>query len=343
MAINSTLEALENSQRIETEKEALLVAEKRLLEMIANAEPLSDLLEFLAALIEDQSIGSISSVLLLDEDRKTLHHGAAPSLPKDYVTAVDGLPIGPNAGSCGTAAFFAKRVIVSDIATDPLWVDYRDLALRHGLRACWSVPVLSAKGSVLGTTAIYYGEPRTPSLPELDLIERAAHLAGIAMERKQAEQTLIHNALHDTLTNLPNRALFLDRLQHEFNRAKRHPRYQFAVLFIDIDGFKMVNDSLGHAVGDALIIQVGMRLSRFLRHDDTIARSDARFTDDSLARLGGDEFTVLLEEIKDSSDAIRTAQRIQNALAAPYLLDGHEVFTSASIGIASEFFITDHS
>ena len=334
VAINSTLEALENSQRIETEKEALLVAEKRLLEMIANAEPLSDLLEFLAALIEDQSIGSISSVLLLDEDRKTLHHGAAPSLPKDYVTAVDGLPIGPNAGSCGTAAFFAKRVIVSDIATDPLWVDYRDLALRHGLRACWSVPVLSAKGSVLGTTAVYYGEPRTPSLPELDLIERAAHLAGIAIERKQAEQTLIHNALHDTLTNLPNRALFLDRLQHEFNRAKRHPRYQFAVLFIDIDGFKMVNDSLGHAVGDALIIQVGMRLSRFLRHDDTIARSDVRFTDDSLARLGGDEFTVLLEELKDSSDAIRTAHRIQNALAAPYLLDGHEVFTSASIGIA---------
>ena len=334
VAINNTLEALEKSQTIENEKEALLVGEKRLLEMIANAEPLSDVLEFLSALIEDQSRGSLCSVLLLDGDGKTLRHGAAPSLPKDYISAIDGAIIGPSVGSCGTAAFTAKRVVVSDITTDPLWNDYRELALSHGLRACWSVPILSTKGLVLGTTAVYYHEPRTPGISELDLIQRAAHLAGIAIERKLAEQTLIHNALHDALTNLPNRVLFLDRLQHEFSRAKRHPEYQFAVLFLDIDGFKTVNDSLGHAAGDDLIVQVGKRLTRFLRHDDTIARSDAKPADDTLARLGGDEFTVLLEDIKDSSDAIRTAQRIQNALAAPHLLDGHEVFTSVSIGIA---------
>ena len=161
----------------------------------------------------------------------------------------------------------------------------------------------------MGTTAVYYREPRTPGISELDLIERAAHLAGIAIERKQAEQMLIHNALHDALTNLPNRVLLLDRLQHEFSRAKRHPEYQFAVLFIDIDGFKTVNDSLGHAAGDELIVQVANRLTRFLRHDDTIARSEAKPTDDTLARFGGDEFTVLLEDIKDSSDAIRAAQR----------------------------------
>jgi diguanylate cyclase (GGDEF)-like protein len=202
------------------------------------------------------------------------------------------------------------------------------------LRACWSVPILSTKGTVLGTTAVYYRQSRAPGNFELDLIERAAHLAGIAIERNLAEQTLIHSALHDALTNLPNRVLFLDRLLHEFARAKRHPEYQFAVLFIDIDGFKMVNDSLGHAVGDDLIVEVGKRLTRFLRHDDTISRSDAKPTDDTLARIGGDEFTVLLEDIKDSSDAIRAAQRIQNALIAPHILNGHEVFTSASIGIA---------
>jgi diguanylate cyclase (GGDEF)-like protein len=123
-------------------------------------------------------------------------------------------------------------------------------------------------------------------------------------------------------------------LQHEFTRAKRHPEYQFAVLFIDIDGFKTVNDSLGHATGDQLIIEVGNRLKRFLRHDDTIARPALRSIDDTLARFGGDEFTVLLEDIKNASDAIRTAQRIQNALSAPQNLNGHDVFTSVSIGIA---------
>ena len=332
-AINRTLEALEKSQSEQQEKEALLVGEKRLLEMIAKAEPLSDLLDFLTRLIESQSKGSFCSVLLLDGDRKTLRHGAAPSLPLAYTNAIDGVSIGPTVGSCGTAAYTGKPVIVSDIGSDPLWKDYRELASGHDLRACWSVPIFSTKGAVLGTTAVYYRAPRTPSTPELDLIERVAHLAGIAIERKQSHETLIHNALHDALTNLPNRALFLDRLQHEFIRAKRHPEYKFAVLFIDIDGFKMVNDSLGHAVGDDLIIQVSKKLARFLRHDDMISRPD-KSGDDTLARLGGDEFTVLLEDLKDPSDAIRAAQRIQNALTAPHMLNGHEVFTSVSIGIA---------
>jgi diguanylate cyclase (GGDEF)-like protein len=333
-AINRTLEALEKSQDEQQEKEALLVGEKRLLEMIAKAEPLSDVLDFLARLIESQSKGSLCSVLLLDGDRKTLRHGAAPSLPQAYTNAIDGATIGPSTGSCGTAAYTGKSVIVTDVYSDPLWKDYRELASNHGLRACWSIPIFSTKGAVLGTTAVYYREPRTPSTLELDLIERVAHLAGIAIERKQSDETLMHNALHDTLTNLPNRALFVDRLKHEFIRAKRHPEYKFAILFIDIDGFKMVNDSLGHSVGDDLIIQVGKKLTRFLRHDDMISRPDDKSGDDTLARLGGDEFTVLLEDLKDPSDAIRAAQRIQNALTAPHMLNGHEIFTSVSIGIA---------
>ncbi len=332
VAINRALEALEMSRELHTVKQALLVGEKRLLEMIAKAEPLSDVLDFLARLIESQSRGSLCSVLFLDQ--KTLRHVAAPSLPQAYTSAIDGVTIGPGVGSCGTAAYTGQPVVVSDIAADPLWRDYRELALSHNLHACWSVPIFSTKGEVMGTTAVYYRERRAPDTPELDLIERAAHLAGIAIERKHAEQKLMHNALHDALTNLPNRALFRDRLQHEFNRAKRHPEYRFAVLFIDIDDFKVVNDSLGHAVGDDLIVQVGERLACFLRHDDTISRSDTTRSDDTLARLGGDEFTVLLEDIKDPSDAIRAAQRIQKAITAPHTLKGQEVFTSVSIGIA---------
>src|SRR6185312_4352783 len=159
-------------------------------------------------------------------------------------------------------------------------------------------------------------------------------------ERKWAEDQLAHNALHDALTNLPNRTLFLDRVQHSLTLSQRHPRYQFAVLFIDIDQFKRFNDSLGHSAGDELLVQIGKRLSASLRGIDTVSRSglpeeSAMLTSEAgLARLGGDEFTVLLEDIRDSSDAIRVAERIQERLALAFRVSSQEVITSASIGIA---------
>src|SRR5260370_10848648 len=119
-----------------------------------------------------------------------LRHGAAPSLPLTYTKAIDGAVIGPSVGSCGTAAYRAKPVIVSDIATDPLWADFRDLALAHGLRACWSTAILSSAGKVLGTFAVYYREPHFPDQQELTVIERITHLASIAIARKQAEEAL---------------------------------------------------------------------------------------------------------------------------------------------------------
>ena len=160
-------------------------------------------------------------------------------------------------------------------------------------------------------------------------------------ERKRAEQMLVHSAFHDGLTDLPNRALFLDRLQHVVNLAKRHPNYKFAVLFIDVDEFKLYNDSLGHSAGDQLLIQIGQRLTGSLRRDDTVGRPSATVRedgsaddDDTLARLGGDEFTVLLYEIRDASDAIRVAERISARLAVPFTIKGQEIVISASIGIA---------
>lgn len=159
-------------------------------------------------------------------------------------------------------------------------------------------------------------------------------------ERKRAEDLLAHNALHDTLTNLPNRALFLDRVRHTLTLSQRHPSYKFAVLFIDIDQFKVFNDSLGHTAGDELLIQIGKRLSTSLRGIDMVARSgpqeDSQIAanQESLARLGGDEFTVLLEDIRDSSDAIRVAERIQERLALPFMVNSQEVVTTASIGVA---------
>src|SRR5207237_1363680 len=117
-------------------------------------------------------------------------HGAAPSLPKAYIDAIDGSVVGPSAGSCGTAAYLAEPVIVSDIANDPLWTNYRNVALPHGLRACWSSPILSSEGKVLGTFAIYYREPRSPTPQQLEIIEQITHLASIALERKRAENAV---------------------------------------------------------------------------------------------------------------------------------------------------------
>jgi PAS domain S-box-containing protein len=140
--------------------EALLAGEKRVLEMIARGEALPHILEALCRVVEEQSSDMLSSCLLLDAHGTHLRHGAAPRLPKSYLDAIDGVAIGPTGGSCITAAYRAAPVVVSDIAVDPLWAEYRHLPLAHGLRACWSAPIMSCEGQVLGTFAMYYREPR---------------------------------------------------------------------------------------------------------------------------------------------------------------------------------------
>ncbi len=160
-------------------------------------------------------------------------------------------------------------------------------------------------------------------------------------ERKRAEEMLAHNAFHDGLTNLPNRALFLDRLQQALTLSKRHPNYKFAVLLIDVDEFKIINDSLGHAAGDDLLIQIGQRLKESVRRADTVSRPrtsdvpDRPANDDTLARLGGDEFTILLDDIRDPIEAVRVAERVQAELAIPFVVNEQEIVISASIGIAA--------
>jgi GAF domain-containing protein len=175
--------------------ELLLAGEKRLLEMIARGDSRALILRGACLLVEELASGSLSSILLLDPNANCLRHGAAPSLPLTYTKAIDGAVIGPSVGSCGTAAYRAKPVVVSDIATDPLWADFRDLALAHGLRACWSTPILSSAGKVLGTFAVYYREPHFPDQQELNVIERITHLVSIAIEREQAEEALRRSGL----------------------------------------------------------------------------------------------------------------------------------------------------
>jgi diguanylate cyclase (GGDEF)-like protein/PAS domain S-box-containing protein len=181
---------------------------------------------------------------------------------------------------------------------------------------------------VFESSGIVAGEKRIHLVTKSVFRDEAGRIAGVVgvardiTERKQAEEQLLHDAFHDALTGLPNRALFTEELRLALDRGKRRRDYRFAVLFLDLDQFKVVNDSLGHLVGDRLLVAMAQRLQKCLRPGDRVAR------------LGGDEFTILLDEIGDVDAAERIAERIQAELAEPFDLDGHEVFTSASIGIA---------
>jgi PAS domain S-box-containing protein len=165
--------------------------QRTILEAIATGRPLPEVLERIVLLIEHQAEGLYCSILLLDRERGTVHHGAAPHLPRELVAGIDGAPIGPQAGSCGAAAYLGQAVVVEDIGTHPNWADYRHLVLPAGLRACWSSPIFaSAGGDVLGTFAVYYREPRAPTALERGWVDRATYLAAIAISRDRAERAV---------------------------------------------------------------------------------------------------------------------------------------------------------
>lgn len=173
-------------------EDAFRAGQGQVLEMIAQGATLSDVLASLVTLIEAQSEGMICSVLRLSEDGKHILHGAAPRLPEIYVQAVNGAPIGPKNGSCGTAMYRGEPVIVTDMLIDPLWEDYRELAKLSGLRACWSTPIFTGQGKVLGSFAMYYRQPQAPTGSEARLTEVATHIAGIAIEHERAQNELQH-------------------------------------------------------------------------------------------------------------------------------------------------------
>jgi len=312
---------------METEIAARSKTEERIrgqnavLAMLATNPSLPEVLNAINMIIEKEAPSAKSSILLLDDAGTHLFNASAPNLPDDYNTAINGGAIGSCAGSCGTAAYRNTMVIVEDIASDPLWADYKDLALTHGLRACWSIPIHNAEAAVLGTFALYYTATRKPDTTEIELIQSAADMAGIAIERCRTAEKLEQMALYDTLTMLPNRAMFIDRFNQRLAQARRG-RQKLALLFIDLDRFKLINDTLGHEAGDRALQEVASRLQACVREVDTAAR------------LGGDEFTLILTEIHSSRDAAFVAKKVIAALGRDIELEGRHMSIGGSIGIS---------
>jgi diguanylate cyclase (GGDEF)-like protein/PAS domain S-box-containing protein len=431
-----------NLDHIVATRTAELALHNQILDQISQDVPLLSLLDSLVRQVEWVHPKVLCSILLLDKDGKHLRHGAAPSLPSFYTTAIDGLAIGDSVGSCGAAAYRKERVVAEDVQTHPNWAPYRELASQANVQSCWSQPIIGTEGQVLGTFALYHRQPAQPSTVEIDLIERYAKLAALAIERKRAgerfktlsraiaqspvsivitdptgcidyvnpkfeevtgyasaeaigrtprmissgeksreeydelwrtissgktwtgdfhnrrkdgtlfwehatispildeqgtlihfvavkeditqrkeyQRQLEHIAHYDMLTSMPNRALLADRLRLGMAQAQRREE-KLAVVYLDLDGFKTVNDQYGHTAGDQLLITVAMRMKQALREVDT------------LARIGGDEFVAVLNGLEGVNECLPMLNRMLEAASLPVVFGDLVLRISASLGV----------
>lgn len=300
--------------------ETLQLESIRIVEMIARNEDLGAVLECLAALVDGRYPGLACAFMLLRNGR--LYRTAGARRWRDLMDELDGLAIESSAEpSCPGAPFWSMRAAAADIASCPRWERFREPALDRGVRGCWSSPMLSGAGEVLGAMLALSESPDLPGGADLPLLEHAARLAALAVEQRNLIRDLVYQAEHDALTGLPNRRLFAERLEQAVRIAECHGR-PLAVLHVDLDRFQAVNDMLGRAVGDRLLAAVARRFEPCLRESDTLARG------------GGDEFLLLMPELEDEAQGEAVASRLLAGLEDAFPLNGHELFVTASIGIS---------
>ena len=293
--------------------------QREVLESIALGRPLRSVLDLLCRRVEALAPEVACSVLIVEKNG-TVTPIAGPSLPPAYVDALHGAPIGPNAGSCGTAAWRREAVEVTHIATDPLWAPYRDLLHLLPMAACWSTPIIAGNGEVVATFALYYRTPGSAPPFHRRMVEACVPLCRVALQHEANRTEIERLAYFDPLTGLPNRRLFTDRARQTLQMAVR-VQAPGALLLFDIDRFKTTNDSLGHSAGDEVLRETALRLQAEIGENATVAR------------LGGDEFAAMLPRCSPV-EAMHAAERLRLALAAPLRIAGMQIEVSTSIGIA---------
>ena len=295
------------------------VLQGKVIAALLKEESLESVLTLLCREIERMAPEVIVSVLSVDQEG-ILHPLASPGLPTEYSRAIEGLSIGPMAGSCGTAAYRGEPVLVMDINNDPLWVNYRHLAQQSGLRACWSLPVRNGSGRIAATFALYFRESRGPDPLHMHLVTAGMHLCRLALEREEARQSIRMMAFYDALTGLPNRSFLLAQSQRSIVEMARE-QAELAVLFINLDRFKQINDALGHASGDELL--------RITAHRLRSALSDA----DLVGRLSGDEFVLVLPRM-NVTQVTTYLKGLMALLSWPVTIADTSIVVTASVGVS---------
>ena len=300
---------------------ARAVAQNEILRLIASHTPLPTTLATLAALIEAELPGSRAAILLAAPDGKQLRVAAAPSLPSQFVAAINEREIGPLSGARGAAGHARQVVITADIGQDPDWRAWRQVALDSGITACWSTPFVGAHEQVLGIFAVYFAESRIPGDDELALLREAGNLAAVAVQQDTSQRKLRELARTDPLTHLATRAVLTDRMRIARSHAATTGRF-YAVIVLGVDGVSAVNESFGHAAGDELLRLVAQRLLITAGPSATVVR------------MWGDEFAVLAEDMQTVDQASALADRLRRTLGAPFDVDGLDLSASAGLGVA---------
>jgi diguanylate cyclase (GGDEF)-like protein/PAS domain S-box-containing protein len=301
-----------------TETKQLRSLQQLIMNALADEIPITDIADRLCRRVEEIAPDVVSSLLHIDA-AGLVHPLGGPSLPEAYSRALDGVAIGPDIGSCGSAAYYGKAVLATDIDTDPRWQPFKTMPLAVGLRACWSTPIKAKDGRVIGTFAFYFRECRAPSRWHQRIVDACVDLSALAIERKEARAQIARLAYYDMLTGLPNRARLRDLISEA---TKACPAGEHVALaFLDVDNFKDVNDTLGHSAGDELLVQFAQRLREQVQPGDM------------LGRLGGDEFVIVLPN-RDAAAASLIASRITDALLQPLRIGAKQVPMSASMGIS---------
>jgi diguanylate cyclase (GGDEF)-like protein/PAS domain S-box-containing protein len=301
-----------------SENKQLRSLQQLIMGALADELPITEIADRLCRQVEAIAPDVISSVLHIDSDG-LIHPLGGPSLPEEYSRALDGAAIGPDIGSCGSAAYYGEAVLASDIDNDPRWQPFKAMPLALGLKACWSTPIKAKDGRVIGTFAFYFRECRAPSRWHQRIVDACVHLGALAIERKEARAQIARLAYHDMLTGLPNRAQLRQLIGQAIEDCAAGK--QLALIFLDLDHFKDVNDMLGHSAGDALLVEFTKRLRGRIQPSDL------------LGRLSGDEFVIALPNC-DPARASLVASGITEALGSPLWIDNRQVPISASMGIS---------